>query len=83
VEKQKHITYSECVCLALVIRHALRMRLTILSSVASMAVPYFSTLSRNQKDFREKSTEHKICFDVLYKFCLKYSIFSVECSEEP
>ena len=40
--KAKSITYSECVSLALVIRHAKRMRFIVLSSVASMAVVYFS-----------------------------------------
>ena len=37
------ITYSECVSVALVVQHAKRMRSIILSSLACMAVNYFST----------------------------------------
>ena len=49
VEKQQErsIIYSERahLCVALVIQHAKRMRRIILSSVASLIPPYFSTLS--------------------------------------
>jgi hypothetical protein len=34
VEKQKSITYSECVPISLIIQHAKRMRRVLLSSVA-------------------------------------------------
>jgi len=39
------ITYSECVFVALGIHHAMRMRCTVLSSVACPAVPNFPTVS--------------------------------------
>ena len=42
VQKAINITYSESVSVALFIRHAKRMRIILLSSVACLAVPNFS-----------------------------------------
>ena len=42
------ITYSECVSVVLFILLAMRMRRSILSSVACATVPYYSTLSHKQ-----------------------------------
>ena len=65
------ITISECVSVALVIQYEKRMRCIILSSVACLALPYFSTLSHNRHDFRRKVTEHKI---FPYSVCLTHLI---------
>ena len=55
---------KECVSVALVIRHAKRMRCIVLSSVASPAVQGFSTLSLKGHDFRgEKILNIKCVFD--------------------
>ena len=49
-------------CVSLFIQYAVRMRRVILSSVASLALQYFSTLSHKRYDFRKKKvTEHKVC----------------------
>jgi hypothetical protein len=54
--------YYECVTVALVIQHAKRMRRIILSSVACLAVLYFSTLSHKRNDIRKKLLNIKCVF---------------------
>ena len=57
--KAVSIKYSQCLSAALVIQHAKRLRRIILSSVAWLAVPYFSTLSH--KRFSQKVIKRKMC----------------------
>jgi hypothetical protein len=60
------ITYSDCVFVALVVRHAKRLRRAILSSVASPALQYFSILFHEGHDFRKKKIiGHKMCVLIL------------------
>jgi len=49
------ITYAECVSLALVTQHAVRMRHIILSYVACPVLPHFSTLSHKRDDLLKES----------------------------
>ena len=56
------VTYYECVLSALFIRHEMCVRRVLLSSVSSLAVPCFSTLSHKRLDFRgEKIIERCMC----------------------
>jgi hypothetical protein len=55
------ITYSECVFIALFIQHAERIRSIILSSVDSLALPYFFTLSHNLIPRGNKRLFNKKC----------------------
>jgi hypothetical protein len=58
-------TNSECVSVALVIQHAMRMRCIILPSVACPALKHFSTLSHKRHDFRKRRHSTKMCFAFL------------------
>jgi hypothetical protein len=57
---RKGIKYSDWVPVALVFQHTKRMRLIIVSSVASLVLQYFSTLSHTRHNIREKVIKHKM-----------------------
>jgi hypothetical protein len=63
------ITYSECVFVALVTQHAMRMRRVTLSCVACLTLPRFSTLSHKQHDFLKKVIQLKMCILI---FCTRF-----------
>jgi len=65
---------------ALVIEHAKSMRHVVICGLSGCTC--FSKLSHKWHDFGgNKVTELKICFDFLYKFCLKLLSFQEELSE--
>jgi hypothetical protein len=57
------------------------MRRIILSPVAGLALPYFSTLSHKRQDFRENLLNIKSGFDFFYITRLKHFPFKKEFHE--
>jgi hypothetical protein len=68
------ITYSECVSVALGIQHAVRMRYIVICGLSGCKI-FFHIISQTARIFKKKVTEHKMCFDFLYNFRLKYFSF--------
>jgi len=72
MEKQLNIL---SVPVALAIQHAQRTCHIMLSSMACLALPYFSTLSHKLHDFQKKFTEHKMYVFFFDNFCLEHFSF--------
>jgi hypothetical protein len=54
-------------------QHAMRMHLALFSSVAPLAVPYFSTLSHKQQDFLKRVIQHQMYGLIFSAVCVKIS----------
>jgi hypothetical protein len=69
-EKAVNIIYSAYVSVALLIRHAKRMRLIMLSSVGCLALPYLFHLSHKRSYLRKKSLSmiYVVIFSTTFKF---------------
>ena len=50
-------------------------RIIIVSPVACPSVPYFSKFCHKRNDFQKKVMAHKMCFDFIYKFRRKHTLF--------
>jgi cytochrome c-type biogenesis protein CcmH/NrfG len=59
---------------ASVMQQAMHVR-RIMSCVAFLALPYFSTLSYKRHSYRERVIEQEMCFYFLYDFCPKHFSF--------
>ena len=73
MEKQIRVTYSEFVSVALVIQHAKCMRRIVLSSMTSIALPYFFPHFLIKAPFSENVIVLEMCLDFLYNFVSKMS----------
>jgi len=49
----------------------MRMRHTFISGLAGSAI-FFRIICLKERFSKKKFTEHKICFDFIHNFCLKY-----------
>jgi len=72
--KSISIAYSECVYVALVIQHAMRIRHIFICGLPR-STTFFRIVSLKARFSKKKVSEHKTCFDFPYKFFLKQFSF--------
>jgi hypothetical protein len=72
VEKQK-VLHIVSVSIALIIQYPMRMRHIVIHGLP-LSTTFFHIISKTER-FRKKSTEHKMCFDLLYNVCPKHFLF--------
>jgi len=75
--KATRISNTECVFVALFIRHEMRMCRIVLSSVACLVVPYFSTFPHKRHEFRKKFMNIKCIL------CLSDRAFLIQQYKQP
>ena len=68
------ITYSECVLFALVIQHAMRMRLIVICGLPRSTI-FFHIISYTAQFAKKKSWNIKMCFDIL-QLCSETFLFA-------
>jgi hypothetical protein len=69
------IPSSDCVFVALIVQNAKLVCPIVLSSVACLALPNFSTSSHTWHDFQKKVVEHNIYVLILLQLLLKHFSF--------
>jgi hypothetical protein len=74
-EYARSITYSESVCVALVIQHVLHVRHTVFSLAVRLALTYISTFCCKVQDFQKKVIEYDICVLIFSAFVGNISHF--------
>jgi len=74
VEEQR-VLHNLCVCIFRVRYPACNAHAPYYHLWPAPALQHFSTLCHKRHDFSKNVTEHKICFEFLHKFCLKYLSF--------
>ena len=63
--------YSECMFLDLGIQYSMRMRYIVVCGQCNSTV-FFHIISKAERFYKKIYWTRNLCFDFLYKVCLKY-----------